>query len=254
MKPRLLLTQIDIHDVGTLNTTKRAGPAAIIFLGPPGAGKGTQARHVATEYRLPYISTGDVFRAHVAQKTGFGLQAAEIMSRGMLVPDEVVCGMLEDHIRGLVSARCLVLDGFPRSVGQAKWLDRFLHAQSGECHDFSRNVPVAISINVDRDLLLRRLVGRRSCPSCGRTYNLHFQPPKNPGTCDYDDGMLLTRPDDSESVVCERLIVYDQNALPVIEYYRHKGQLLEIDGSDTVDGVKAAIAIEVESAFAFATK
>jgi len=241
----------DVHHVGTLNTAQRLGPAAIIFLGPPGAGKGTQARQVANIYRFPHISTGDVFRFHVAKKTPLGLQAAEIISRGMLVPDEVVCGVLSEHIRGLGFAGCLILDGFPRSVAQAKWLDRFLYTRSGVSHDLPRNAPVAIQISIERDQLLRRLAGRRSCPNCGRTYNL-FQPPRNPGICDYEGAQLVMRPDDSENVVCERLMIHDQNTLPITEYYRRNGRLLEIDGNDTLEAVQTAITVGLESVFALA--
>lgn len=242
----------DVHRVGALNTPQRLGPVAIIFLGPPGAGKGTQARHVANVYRFPHISTGDVFRSQVAKQTPLGLQAAKIMSRGMLVPDEMVCGMLSEHIRGLGFAGCLILDGFPRSVAQAKWLDRFLYMRSGVSHDLQCNAPAAIQISIERDQLLRRLAGRRSCPTCGRTYNLYFQPPRNPGICDYEGAELVMRPDDSESVVRERLMIHDQNALPVTEYYLRKGRLLEIDGNNTAEAVRTAIAVGLESVFALA--
>lgn len=242
----------DVHHVGTLNRPQRLTPAAIIFLGPPGAGKGTQSRHVANEYSLPHISTGEVFRAHVAKKTALGLQAAETMGRGMLVPDEVVCGILREHIRGLGYPGCLILDGFPRSVVQAKWLDRFLHTRTGESHDLPRDAPLAIQINIERDQLLSRLAGRRSCPSCGRTYNLNFQPPRNSGICDYEGTELVMRTDDAESVVRERLVVHDQNTLPVTKYYRRKGRLLEIDGNNAEEAVRTAIAIGIKSLFAFA--
>jgi adenylate kinase len=250
----VLYADYDLHHVGTLTSPQRSGPAAIIFLGPPGAGKGTQARHVAKQYGFPHISTGDVFRAHVAQKTALGLQAAKTMFRGMLVPDEVVCGMLRQHIAGLGSAGCLILDGFPRSVLQAKWLDRFLRTPLVENPHLQRNAAVAIQINVERDQLVRRLAGRRSCPSCGRTYNLHFQPPSNLGICDFEGSKLVMRPDDSETVVSERLLVHDQNALPITEYYARKGRLLVVDGNDGAEAVRTAIAIGVESKFVFRTK
>lgn len=234
-----------LDSAGTLNKLPRLSAAALVFLGPPGAGKGTQARHVATEYRTPHISTGDVFRDHIARKTAFGVQAADIMARGMLVPDDVVCGMLREHIHALGCPGCLVLDGFPRSLEQAHWLDRFLHMRLGESQ--TRDASVAIQINVARDQLLRRLTGRRSCPRCGRTYNLSLQPPVNSGICDYDGAKLVMRTDDSERVVCKRLMVYDQNSLPLTEYYRRNGRLLQIDGSGTEDTVRNAIALELES-------
>jgi adenylate kinase len=248
-KTKTLGSNRDVCHLESLNTASTPGPLGIVFLGSPGAGKGTQARHVASDYNLAHISTGDVFRTHVAKQTALGLQAAECMSRGMLVPDQVVCGMLAEHVQNLSSADCLILDGFPRSVAQAKWLDRFLQMRSGETYDPFCNAPLAIQINMQRDHLLRRLVGRRSCPRCGRTYNLHLLPPRNSGICDYDSAELVVRSDDSESVVCERLMIHDQNTFPLTEYYRHKGRLLEFDGNDTVEAVRTAIAIELESVF-----
>jgi adenylate kinase len=244
----------DVHDLGTMNTQQRLSTAAIIFLGPPGAGKGTQARHAAAKYNLPHISTGDTFRAHIEKKTTLGLQAAESMCRGMLVPDALVCRMLREHILGIRFAGSLILDGFPRSLAQAKWLDYFLHVRSCGSHDLPGKAPVAIQIHIDRDQLLRRLAGRRSCPTCGRTYNLHLQPPMNSGICDYEGAELVMRPDDSEKVICERLIVHDKHALLITKYYRSKGRLVEIDGNGTVTAVRTAITAELESVFAFATK
>jgi len=241
----------DVHRVGTLHTPRRLGPAALVFLGPPGAGKGTHAQHIANEYSLPRISTGDVFRSHVARKTALGLQSAEIMSRGLLVPDDVVCEMLREHICSLGCSSCLVLDGFPRSVYQANWLDCFLRTRSGNNHELLHNAPLAIQISVEHDEVMRRLSGRRSCPSCGRSYNLDSQPPVNSGICDYDETKLVMRPDDSESVIRERLMVHDENALALAESYRSRGRLLQIDGNTTVDAVRNAIGIQLESHFIF---
>lgn len=241
----------DVHRVGTLNPTRRLGPAALVFLGPPGAGKGTHAQHVANEYSLPHVSTGDIFRSHAARTTALGLQAAETMSRGLLVPDDLVCAMLREHIHGLPSSGGLVLDGFPRSVYQANWLHYFLRTRSGNDHDLLDDAPLAIQINVEHEEVMRRLSGRRSCPNCGRSYNLDFQPPINSGICDNDDTKLVMRPDDSESVIRERLRVHDENALPLAESYRCKGRLLEVDGNTTVDAVQNAIAIELDPYFAY---
>jgi adenylate kinase len=229
------------HRVGTLPELQGLRPAAIIFLGPPGAGKGTQAHQVAKEHSLPHISTGDVFRSHVANKTALGLKAAETMSRGMLVADDLVCNMLAEYIQSLDHVGCMVLDGFPRSVAQAEWLDRFLRTRTTGMNDLPHTAPLAIQINVARDQLLRRLSGRRSCPSCGRIYNLHFHPTRNDGICDYDGTKLEMRPDDSENVVRERLTVHEKNTFPLTEYYRRKGQLREIDGNGAVDTVRTAI-------------
>lgn len=229
------------HSVGTLPKLQGLRPAAIIFLGPPGAGKGTQAQQVAKEHSLPHISTGDVFRSHVANKTALGLKAAEAMSKGILVADDLVCNMLAEYIQSLDHIGCMVLDGFPRSVPQAKWLDRFLRTRTCGMSEFPHTAPIAIQINVEREQLLRRLSGRRSCTTCGRIYNLHFHPTRKDGVCDYDGTKLQMRPDDAENVVLERLIVHEKNTYPLTEYYRHKGQLREIDGNDAVDTVRGAI-------------
>lgn len=229
------------HNIGTLPELQGLRPAAIIFLGPPGAGKGTQAQQVAKEHSLPHISTGDVFRTHVSNKTALGLKASEAMSRGMLVADDLVCNMVAEYIQSLDHVGCMVLDGFPRSVAQAEWLDHFLRTRTSGMNDLPHSAPLAIQINVERDQLLRRLSGRRSCSSCGRIYNLHFQPTRNDGICDYDGAKLHMRPDDAENVVLERLTVHEKNTFPLTEYYRRKGQLREIDGNDAVEKVRAAI-------------
>ena len=229
------------HNIGTLPELQGLRPAAIIFLGPPGAGKGTQAQQVAKEHSLPHISTGDVFRTHVSNKTALGLKASEAMSRGMLVADDLVCNMVAEYIQSLDHVGCMVLDGFPRSVAQTEWLDRFLRTRTSGMNDLPHSAPIAVQINVERDQLLRRLSGRRSCSSCGRIYNLHFQPTRNDGICDYDGAKLQMRPDDAENVVRERLTVHEKNTFPLTEYYRSKGQLREIDGNDAVEKVRAAI-------------
>jgi adenylate kinase len=229
------------HHVGALAELQGLRPAAIIFLGPPGAGKGTQAQQVAKEHSLPHISTGDVFRTHVSNKTALGLKAADAMGRGMLVDDDLVCNMLAEYIQSLDHVGCVVLDGFPRSVAQAKWLDRFLRMRKTGMNNLPHTAPLAIQISVNRDQLLRRLSGRRSCLSCGRIYNLHFHPTRNDGICDYDGAKLQMRPDDAENVVLDRLTVHEKNTFPLTEYYRNKGQLREIDGNDSVDTVRTAI-------------
>jgi len=227
------------HSIATFPDLQGLRPSAIIFLGPPGAGKGTQAQQVAKDHSMPHISTGDVFRSHVANKTALGLKAADAMSRGMLVADDLVCNMLAEYIQSLDHVSCVVLDGFPRSVAQAEWLDRFLRTRGAD--ELPYKAPLAIQINVERDQLLRRLSGRRSCPTCGRIYNLHFHPTRKDGECDYDGTKLQMRPDDAEEVVRERLTVHEKNTFPLTEYYRRKGQLREIDGNGSVDTVRTAI-------------
>lgn len=227
---------------GTPAQLRRPSPAAIIFLGPPGAGKGTQAQQVAKEYSLPLIATGDVFRAHVANKTELGTQASEVLHRGLLVADDVVCGMLSEHIQNIKYTGCLVFDGFPRSVTQAKWLDHFFRVWRKDSSESSHTASLAIQINVTRDQVLRRLSGRRCCLSCGRAYNSHFRPPINFGICDDDGAKLAIRQDDLEHVVLQRLRVHHENTFPLTEYYRRNGQLSEIDGNSTIQAVRAAIA------------
>ena len=231
-----------VEHCGTLIEQQRLNPAAIIFLGAPGSGKGTQAQELAKRYAVPHISTGDIFRAHVKNGTPLGLQAAEAIRRGMLVADDLVCGMVGEHIRRLDYPGCLVLDGFPRSLPQAKWLDQFFGERWTDGRENPLTSPIAIQINVSHNQILRRLSGRRSCPSCGRTYNLYFQPPQNYGICDKDAARLVVRQDDSEEVVRKRLMVHGQNDAPLSEYYRRTSRLWEIDGNCTVDVMRTRIA------------
>jgi adenylate kinase len=212
---------------------------AIILLGPPGAGKGTQAKSLGARYSVPHISTGDVLRSHMQRNTALGQQAGGLVSRGMLIGDDLVCGMLAERMAEADCARSVILDGFPRSVAQAEWLDRFLARRARRFGSRSSASLLAIQINVRQDELLRRLAGRRSCPACGRTFNVQFQPTKIDGICDFDGTTLIVRPDDCEDVIVERLKVYEQHIGPLSEYYRAKKQLREIDGNHSADHVMA---------------
>jgi adenylate kinase len=166
-----------------------------------------------------------------------------MMSRGQLVADSLVSDMVAERMRQSDCAAGVILDGFPRSVAQAEWLDRFLPLRSREKNWPQRPVPpLVIQINVTRDELLRRLAARRGCPSCGHIYNIQFQPTKVEGVCDFDGSKLEVRPDDSENVVQQRLQVYEESTLPLVKYYRAKGQLHEIDGNLPVDFVMAQTA------------
>jgi adenylate kinase len=219
-------------EAGVLSNRKAIAPAALVLLGPPGAGKGTQAKRISAEYRLPHISTGDVFRSHVQRNTPLGIKARDLMSRGMLVADDVVCEMLGERMREPDCDSCVILDGFPRSVAQAEWLDRFLSTRAVETKkSLSFTPPLVIKIDVKQEELLHRLAGRRSCPTCGHIYNVRLQSTKAEGICDFDGSKLIVRADDSEDVVRERLKIYEQNARALAEYYRAKGQLREIDGN-----------------------
>lgn len=217
--------------------TMNIGP--IVLLGPPGAGKGTQAKRIAETYNIPQISTGDILRANVAAETELGKQAKGIMEKGDLVPDELVCGMVAARLLEPDCSRGFILDGFPRTVAQAEWLDAFLEGKIFEKQLCSKVMPIVIDFAVDYNNLLRRLTGRRSCPTCGRIYNIHFQPSRVADTCDVDGSRLVTRKDDDEVVVSERLKEYERKTLPLVEYYRGKGRLKVVDGDRDMDTVTA---------------
>ncbi len=211
----------------------------IILLGAPGAGKGTQAKLIVQRYAIPQISTGDLLRDHVARGTELGKQAKAVMERGELVPDELVCGMVAERLSRPDCARGFILDGFPRTVAQAQWLDQLLAGKVFENAAHRRLQPVVINIAVSYNQLLKRLTGRRSCPTCGRIYNVYFQPPRVADLCDVDGAKLLTRRDDCEEVISERLKAYERQTLPLAEYYGAKGQLREVNGDQDPEAVSA---------------
>ncbi len=215
--------------------TRVIGP--MILLGPPGAGKGTQAKKIAETYGIPQISTGDILRANVAAGTELGKKAKAIMESGELVPDALVCDMVAARLVEPDCARGFILDGFPRTVAQAEWLDAYLAGKLFENQRCSKVPPIVIEYAVDYNSLLRRLTGRRSCPTCGRIYNVYFQPPRVADTCDVDGSKLALRKDDDEKVVSERLKEYERKTLPLTEYYKAKGRLRVIDGDRDMEAV-----------------
>jgi adenylate kinase len=217
--------------------TAIVGP--LILLGAPGAGKGTQAKVIVDNYGIPQVSTGDLLRDHVARGTELGKQAKSVMESGNLVSDDLVNGMVAERLSRPDCARGFILDGFPRTIGQAKWLDNWLATQLFEKTGLKKSNPVVINIAVGYNLLLKRLTGRRSCPTCGRIYNIYFSPPRVDELCDIDGAKLITRRDDCEEVISERLKAYERDTLPLIEYYRSKGQLVEIDGSRGMEEIGA---------------
>ena len=222
---------------------KTIGPG--ILLGPPGAGKGTQAKQIAARYGVPHISTGDLLRDNRQRGTELGKKAASIMDRGELVPDQLVNDMVADRLRQADCARGFILDGFPRTVAQAQWLDNFLKdcaAGAGK----GGLPPVVIKLNVNYNEVLRRLGGRRSCPTCGRIYNVYLQPPRVADTCDVEGSRLVARQDDSEAVISERLKAYDRQTLPLAEYYRKGGRLREVNGDQPVERVTAEMFKAIE--------
>jgi adenylate kinase len=225
-------------EVAEVRNTREALIGPVILFGPPGAGKGTQAKFIVDHFAIPQISTGDLLRENVAKGTELGVKAKQIMNRGDLVPDELVCDMVAVRLTAEDCRRGFILDGFPRTVAQARWLDTYLESKVFDILKEHR-APVVVSIVVGYNILLQRLTGRRSCPTCGRIYNVHFQPPQKPDTCDVDGTQLVTRKDDCESVISERLKAYEQQTLPLAAYYRAQGRLREIDGDRQVDVVAA---------------
>jgi adenylate kinase len=197
-------------------------PRAVIFLGPPGAGKGTQAKAVAGRFALAHISTGDMFRDHMSRNTPLGEQAKKFVQSGALVPDEVVLGMVGDRISQPDCRNGFVLDGFPRTRPQAEALAETLRGGPW-------GQPLVVYFAVDADQLLRRLTGRRTCKVGGEIYNIYDCPPKVPGRCDRDGGELFQRPDDREEVIRERLSQYQAQTRPLVDYYRGSGLLAEVN-------------------------
>ncbi len=207
---------------------------AVIFLGPPGAGKGTQAKQIAKHYGVPHLSTGDMFRELVARDTPLGKRAKPIMDRGDLVPDDIVLEMVAERVSRPDTARGFVLDGFPRTLPQAEKLDEILQARSW-------GQPLVVHFVVDPGQLVRRLTGRRICSVGGEIYNIYDQPPKVEGRCDNDGGPLIHRADDREEVIVERLAAYQEQTRPLVDYYRSQGVLVDVDGMQPPTTVTAKV-------------
>jgi len=207
---------------------------AVIFLGPPGAGKGTQAKVLAKYFGAPHLSTGDMLREHVEHGTSLGLQAQPIMARGELVPDSLVLKMVAERIERPDCTHGFVFDGFPRTVAQAQYLGQLL-VEHG-----SRR-PIVVHLVVDLPLLMRRLTGRRLCKVGGEIYNIYDNPPKVAGKCDIDGGELIQRPDDSEEVISPRLRAYERQTSPLVAYYKRLGLLYAVDAAKSVEEVKQQV-------------
>jgi adenylate kinase len=203
-----------------------------ILLGPPGAGKGTQAARLVEAYGVPHISTGDILRANVREGTPLGTEAKRFMDAGDLVPDEVIIGMVADRLAEQDAAQGFLFDGFPRTVPQAEALDELLAG---------RGVPldVVLELVVDHDEVVRRLTGRRTCSSCGRIYQVESEPPATEGVCDACGGTLQQRDDDREDVVRNRLEVYRDQTEPLVAFYEQRGLLRRVEATGSVEQVTA---------------
>ena len=202
----------------------------IILLGPPGCGKGTQAKMLTEKYHIPQISTGDILREAVKNRTPLGLEAKTYMDSGKLVPDDVVIGIIQDRLKQPDCEKGFILDGFPRTVVQAEALDDTLKTMG-------KKIEHAISISVDEEELLRRLTGRRTCRSCGAMFHILFNPPKKEGICDKCSGELYQRDDDKEETIRNRLNVYNQQTAPLIDYYQKKELLRTIEGVGKIEDI-----------------
>lgn len=202
----------------------------LVFLGAPGAGKGTQAELVASKFHRPRISTGDILREAVRNKTALGLEAKACMDQGKLVPDEVVVGIVKEKLAEPVCAAGFLLDGFPRTVPQAEALSNILGSRG-------LRLDRVINVLVSREDIVRRLSGRRSCAKCQAVYHMDFARPQRDGVCDRCGAELIQRSDDRRETVDARLAVYEDQTAPLIDYYRRKGLLSELDGSGSVEAV-----------------
>ncbi|MEW6111927.1 MAG: adenylate kinase [Thermodesulfobacteriota bacterium] len=208
----------------------------IVLLGGPGSGKGTQAKKLTDKYQIPQISTGDIFRAAVKEGTPMGLKAKEYMDKGELVPDEVVVGVVKERLAKPDLDKGFMLDGFPRTLGQAQALDKIMA-------EITKGIDHAILVDVPDEELMKRLTGRRTCrnSACGKMYHVMFNRPKKEGVCDACGSELYQRDDDSEATIRERLNVYAEQTAPLIDYYDKKGLLRRVEGVGPIDGIFASI-------------
>ena len=203
----------------------------IVLVGPPGAGKGTQAQYIASQLNIPHVSTGDIFRSNVSGGTELGRLARVYMDRGDLVPDEVTVAMVRDRLSEGDATDGFLLDGFPRNVPQAETLKKML------AEEWDTKLTVVLELVVDTDEVVRRLSGRRTCHRCGRAWHVIYDPPTKPGVCDDCSGELFQRDDDSEDTIRHRLEVYEQQTSPLVAFYADEGLLVGIDATGPVEDV-----------------
>jgi adenylate kinase len=202
----------------------------VVLLGPPGAGKGTQAKLLCEKFEACQVSTGDILRKAVADQSPVGKEASEYIKSGTLVPDSVIVKLVAERLKEKDCARGFILDGFPRTIPQARSLDEILQKMGLELHS-------VLSVQVPHNLIVERLAGRRTCKNCGALYHLNFNPPTKENICDRCGGELLQRDDDREETIGARLKVYDDQTAPLVDYYRWRGLLREIDGVGKVDDI-----------------
>jgi adenylate kinase len=202
----------------------------LVLLGPPGVGKGTQASNIVKKYNIPHISTGDIFRANIKEGTELGKTAKEYMDKGLLVPDEIVVSIVKDRLSKEDCQNGFLLDGFPRTVEQAEALDN-------ELSKMGIKLDKVVNIDADEDILIDRVTGRRICKKCGATYHIKNMPPKVEGICDIDGETLYQRDDDKVETVKTRIQVYLKQTQPLINYYKNKGLILDIDGTKPIDEI-----------------
>lgn len=213
----------------------------VVMLGPPGAGKGTQAKLLAKDLNIPHVSSGDLFRDHLGRKTELGLLAKGYMDRGDLVPDDVTVGMVVERIGRPDCQEGVILDGFPRTLSQAAALD-------GALSERGQSVTVVPLVQVADEEIVKRLTARRVCRNCGAVYNLVFNPPAVEGVCDVCGGELYQRDDDNTETVRNRLYTYHKETSPLIGYYFAKGLLVEVDGKQAIEAVQASLRVVLEMA------
>lgn len=202
----------------------------LVLLGAPGAGKGTQAKKLIEKYGIPQISTGDILRKAVADGAPLGKEAKSYMDKGELVPDSVVIGLVKERLAQDDCKNGYILDGFPRNTSQAETLDNVLA-------EMNSSLDVALSVDVDKDVLMKRLTGRRTCKGCQQMYNIHFSVPQKEGVCDKCGGELYQRDDDREETIKNRLDVYEKATAPLIDYYGNKGILKSVEGMGSIDDI-----------------
>ena len=202
----------------------------IVLLGPPGAGKGTQAKSISNRYSIPHISTGDIFRKNISEATPLGIEAKGYMDKGLLVPDEVTINMVKDRLTWEDCKNGYLLDGFPRTVAQAEALEAFLNSRD-------EKIDTALLIDVPMEFILERMTGRRVCPSCGASYHVKFNPPTKDGKCSVCGSEVIQRKDDTVETVQERLDVYQKQTQPLIDFYKAKNKLSVVDGTKAINEV-----------------